>query len=237
MIIDVHDTQGRVVEQTELDDSVWAIEPNVPVMHQALVRQLANARLGTRNTKTRGEVRGGGAKPWRQKGTGRARQGSIRSPQWTGGGVVWGPHPRSFNQDMPRKMRRLAVRSALSAKVRDERLTVVAGLGEIEPKTKSMKQVLAALPESRSVLIVTDGKVESIRKSSGNLPGVWVVDARYLNVRDILKFDRMLVAQEAIPAVEDMWGLPEDRREPSSWRQERMARRTENAAVAGVKGA
>jgi large subunit ribosomal protein L4 len=237
MIIDVHDTQGRVVEQTELDDSVWAIEPNIPVMHQALVRQLANARLGTRDTKTRGEVRGGGAKPWRQKGTGRARQGSIRSPQWTGGGVVWGPHQRSFNQDMPRKMRRLAVRSALSAKVRDERLTVIAGLGEIEPKTKAMKQVLAALPESRSVLIVTDGKVEAIRKSSGNLPGVWVVDARYLNVRDILKFDRMLVAREAIPAVEGLWGLPEDRREPSSWMQERMARRAENAAVAGVKGA
>ena len=114
MIIDVYDKQGQVVEQTELDDSVWAIEPNIPVMHQALLRQLANARLGTRDTKTRGEVRGGGAKPWRQKGTGRARQGSIRSPQWTGGGVVWGPHQRSFHQDMPRKMRHLAVRSALS---------------------------------------------------------------------------------------------------------------------------
>lgn len=237
MIIDVHDTQGRVVEQTELDDSVWAIEPNVPVMHQALVRQLANARLGTRDTKTRGEVRGGGAKPWRQKGTGRARQGSIRSPQWTGGGVVWGPHQRSFNQDMPRKMRRLAVRSALSAKVRDERLTVVAGLSEIEPRTKAMKEVLALLPESRSVLIVTDGKVEAIRKSSGNLPGVWVVDARYLNVRDILKFDRMVVAQEAITAVEGLWGLSEDRREPSAWRQERMARRAADAAIAGMKGA
>jgi large subunit ribosomal protein L4 len=134
-------------------------------------------------------------------------------------------------------MRRLAVRSALSAKVRDERLTVVAGLAEIEPKTKAMKEVLAALPESRSVLIVTDGKADSIRKSSGNLPGVWVVDARYLNVRDILKFDRMLVAREAIPAVEGLWGLPEDRREPSSWRQERMARQADSAAVAGVKGA
>src|SRR4051794_9244299 len=169
MIIDVHDKQGRVVEQTELDDSVWAIEPNVPVMHQALVRQLANARLGTRDTKTRGEVRGGGAKPWRQKGTGRARQGSIRSPQWIGGGVVWGPHPRSFVQDMPRKMRRLAVRSALSAKVRDERLTVMAGLSDVEPKTKAMKEVIATLPESRSILIVTDGKVDPIRKSAGNL--------------------------------------------------------------------
>jgi len=138
---------------------------------------------------------------------------------------------------MPRKMRRLAVRSALSAKARDERLTVVAGLADVEPKTKAMKLVLSALPESRSVLIVTDGKVESIRKSAGNLQGVWVVDARYLNVRDILKFDRMLVVRDAIPAVEGLWGLPEDRREPSSWRQERMARRAVNAAVADVKGA
>jgi large subunit ribosomal protein L4 len=138
---------------------------------------------------------------------------------------------------MPRKMRRLAVRSALSAKARDERLTIIAGLAEIEPKTKAMKEVLSALPESRSVLIVTDGKLESIRKSAGNLRDVWVVDAKYLNVRDILKFDRMLVLREAIPTVEGLWGLPEDRREPSSWRQERMARRAANAAVAAVREA
>lgn len=237
MIVDVHDKQGQVVEQTELDDSVWAIEPNIPVMHQALLRQLANARLGTRDTKTRGEVRGGGAKPWRQKGTGRARQGSIRSPQWAGGGVVWGPHQRSFAQDMPRKMRRLAVRSALSAKVRDERLTVVSGLGEVEPKTKAMKVVLAALPESRSVLIVTDGRVDPIRKSAGNLSHVWVIDARYLNVRDILKFDRLLITREAIPIVEALWALPEDCREPSAWRQARAARRDGTALVAGTKEA
>jgi large subunit ribosomal protein L4 len=236
MIVDVHDKQGQVVEQAELDDSVWGIEPNIQVMHQALLRQLANARLGTRDTKTRGEVRGGGAKPWRQKGTGRARQGSIRSPQWVGGGVVWGPHQRSFKQDMPRKMRRLAVRSALSAKVRDERLTVMAGLGDVEPKTKVMKEVIAALPESRSVLIVTDGKVEPIRKSAGNLPNVWVIDARYLNVRDILKFDRMLVTREAIPVVEGLLALPEDEREPGVWKQARMARRTP-VPVTGTKEA
>src|SRR5688500_5339075 len=163
MIVDVHDKRGQVVEQTELDDSVWGIEPNIPVMHQALLRQLANARLGTRDTKTRGEVRGGGAKPWRQKGTGRARQGSIRSPQWIGGGAVFGPHQRSFKQDMPRKARRLAVRSALSSKVKDERLTVINGLGDVEPRTKAMKAILEVLlPESRSILIVTDGKVEPI---------------------------------------------------------------------------
>lgn len=233
MIVDVHNMQGNVVDTAELDDSVWGIEPNIQVMHQALLRQLANARLGTRDTKTRGEVRGGGAKPWRQKGTGRARQGSIRSPQWIGGGVVWGPHQRSFEQAMPRKMRRLAVRSALSAKVRDDRLTVIDGLTDVEPRTKAMKEVIAALPESRSVLIVTDGIVTPIRKSSGNLSNVWVVDARYLNVRDVLKFDRLLVTREAIPVVEGLWALPEEAREPSAWKQARLAARGGNA-VAGA---
>jgi large subunit ribosomal protein L4 len=134
MQIDVYDTAGAVVGQVDLDDTVWGIEPNISVMHQALLRQLANARVGTHQTKTRGEVRGGGAKPWRQKGTGRARQGSIRSPQWKGGGVVWGPHPRSYEQDMPRQMRRLAIRSALSAKLRDGLVTVVDGLEAVEPR-------------------------------------------------------------------------------------------------------
>jgi large subunit ribosomal protein L4 len=231
MNVDVQDMQGKVVTTTELNETVWGIEPNIQVMHQALLRQLANARLGTRDTKTRGEVRGGGAKPWRQKGTGRARQGSIRSPQWIGGGVVWGPHQQSFKQDMPRKMRRLAVRSALSAKVRDERLTVIDGLAGIEPRTKAMKALIEALPESRSVLIVTDGTVPTIRKSSGNLENVWVVDARYLNVRDILKFDRLLVTKEAIPVVEGILALPEDRREPSVWKQERIAARAELAGA------
>jgi large subunit ribosomal protein L4 len=236
MIVDVVDKQGAVVGSTELDDSVWAIEPNIPVMHQALLRQHANARLGTRNTKTRGEVRGGGRKPWRQKGTGRARQGSIRAPQWAGGGVVWGPHQRSFKQEMPHKMRQLAVRSALSAKVRDERMTVIEGLAEVEPKTKAMKAVLAALPPARSVLIVTDGRVEPIRKASGNLQDVWAIDARYLNVRDVLKYERLLVTREAIPVIEQLWALPEDKREPSAWKQERMARQAA-AAGAVAKGA
>jgi len=229
MIVDVKDTKGAVVDTAELDDSVWGIEPNIQVMHQALLRQLANARLGTRDTKTRAEVRGGGRKPWRQKGTGRARQGSIRSPQWIGGGVVWGPHQRSFEQAMPRKMRRLAVRSALSAKVRDDQLTVIDGLTAVEPRTKAMKVVLESLPESRSVLIVTDGIVEPIRLASGNLANVWVVDARYLNVRDVLKFDRLLLTREAIPVVEAHLALPEDRREPSVWKQARMAARAESS--------
>ena len=134
-------------------------------------------------------------------------------------------------------MRRLAVRSALSAKVRDERLTVMAGLAEIEPKTE-VDEERSSRPclKVGSVLIVTDGKVESVRKSAGNLPNVWIVDARYLNVRDILKFDRMLIAREAIPAVELLWGLPEDRREPSSWKQERMARRSDQRRRRGKGG-
>ena len=136
---------------------------------------------------------------------------------------------------MPRKMRRLAVRSALSAKARDERLTVIDGLAGIEPRTKAMKEVVATLPESRSVLIVTDGVVDPIRKSSGNLQNVWVVDARYLNVRDILKFERLLVTREAIPVVEEILALAEDRREPSVWKQERLAARAE--AVAGTQEA
>jgi large subunit ribosomal protein L4 len=229
MNVDVVDLNGAVVGTAELDDTVWGIEPNVSVMHQALLRQQANARLGTHDTKTRGEVRGGGRKPWRQKGTGRARQGSIRSPQWAGGGVVWGPHPRSYKQDMPRQMRRLAVRSALSAKVRDERLTVVDGLDEIEPRTKAMMAFLATLPAHRSVLIVTPGRVEAVRRGAGNLPETLTIQAPYLNVRDILKYERLLVMRDAIPMIEGILALPEDRREPSSWK---LARLAANAAAA-----
>lgn len=230
MQIDMVDTSGAVVGQTALDESVWGIEPNIAVMHQALVRQQANARKGTHDTQTRGEVRGGGKKPWRQKGTGRARQGSIRAPQWTGGGVVWGPHPRSYVQAMPRKMRRLAIRSALSAKLRDGRLTVVQGLGEIEPRTKVMQGVLAQLGEARSYLIVTGGGVEAVDRGAGNLQRVETLQAPYLNVRDVLKYDRLVVTVEAIQVIEQLWALPPDRREPSRWKQARMAAR---AAVAG----
>src|SRR5919202_4370860 len=148
MQVPVFDLSGHEVSQVELADDVFGIEPNIPVMHQALVRQQANARLGTHNTLTRGEVRGGGRKPWRQKGTGRARQGSIRARQWRGGGVVWGPHPRSYEQDMPKKMRRLAIRSALAAKAQGEQMVVVEGLSGVEPRTRVMREVLQRLPNS-----------------------------------------------------------------------------------------
>lgn len=223
MQIDIVNTSGEVVGQTDLDESVWGIEPHMAVMHQALVRQQANARQGTSDTKTRGEVRGGGRKPWRQKGTGRARQGSIRSPQWRGGGVVFGPHPRSYEQAMPRQMRRLAIRSVLSAKLQDDRLTVVRGLADVEGRTRAMKDVLAAMPESRSVLIVMPETVESIVRGANNLPNAKAIIAELINVRDALKFDRMLVAEEAIEVIEKLWSLPEAKRQPSAWKAERLA--------------
>ncbi len=223
MQVDVHSTTGEVVAQTELDETVWGIEPHIAVMHQALLRQQANARKGTHNTLTRGLVRGGGKKPWRQKGTGRARQGSIRSPQWKGGGVVFGPHPRSYVQALPRKMRRLAIRSALSAKLRDERVTVVRGLGEIEPRTKAMKGFLGSVPESRSYLIVVHDNVEPIYRSSANLEDVLTIRANVLNVRDVLKYERLVVTEEALAVIEGFWALPADKRTPGSFRQKRLA--------------
>ena len=223
MQVDVYNTAGEVVDQAELDETVWGIEPHIAVMHQALMRQLANARKGTHNTLTRGKVRGGGKKPWRQKGTGRARQGSTRAPQWKGGGVVWGPHQRSYEQKMPRKMRRLAVRSALSAKVRDGRLVVVRGLGEIEPKTKVMKGLLAQLGEARSTLIVVPERVEAVYRSANNLPDVLTIQAPVVNVRDVLKYERLLVTEESLPVIEGFLALPAESRAPGTFRRKRLA--------------
>jgi large subunit ribosomal protein L4 len=203
----VFDVNGASAGEIELADSVFGIEPNVPVMHQAFVRQMANARQGTHDTKTRGEVRGGGRKPWRQKGTGRARQGSIRSPQWKGGGVVWGPHPRKYTQAMPKKMRRLAIRSVLSVKQRDEQLIVVDGLSGVEPRTREMRQVLAKLPngEARSTLILVAGDYESIRRGASNLVKVKVLSAGYVNMRDVLTHERLLVTREAVDVIHQLW--------------------------------
>jgi len=190
-----------------LADSVFGIEPNVPVMHQAYVRQMANARLGTHDTKTRGEVRGGGRKPWRQKGTGRARHGSIRSPLWRGGGVVFGPHPRKYTQRMPRKMRRLAIRSALSAKMKADQVVVVEGLTEIEPRTKAMIQTLARLPkgDARSTLILVDEPRENVRRGADNLENVRVLPAQYVNMRDVFKYERLLLTREAVDVIHRLW--------------------------------
>jgi large subunit ribosomal protein L4 len=226
MQVDIYSTAGAVVGQAQLDDSVWAIEPNIAVMHQALLRQQANARLGTHDTKTRGEVRGGGRKPYRQKGTGRARQGSTRAPQWKGGGVVWGPHPRKYTQSLPRKMRLLAVRSALSAKVLDGRVAVIRDLASVEPKTKAMKAIRATLPTVRSTLIVVPNKegMESIYRSAANLDDVRIIIASLLNVRDVLKYEQLLVLEEAIPVIESWLVLPAEKRTPGVFRQARLER-------------
>lgn len=209
----VYDLTAKEVSTTELDDSVFGIEPNVSVMHQAHLRQLANARLGTHDTLTRGRVRGGGRKPWRQKGTGRARQGSIRSPQWRGGGVVFGPHPRSYRQEMPKKMRRLAIRSALSARAQNDQLFVIDGLSGIEPKTKTMRALLAALPGSqRSTLVVIGpgADVDPIYRAAGNLDNVKVIRAGYVNVHDVLKHERLLLTTEAVETIHGLWAQNEE---------------------------
>ena len=206
----VYDTTGAVVDQIELNDYIFGIEPNVPVMHQALVRQRANARLGTHDTRTRGEVRGGKHKPWRQKGTGRARQGSIRAPQFRGGGTVFGPHPRSYKQDMPRKMRRLALRSALSDKARSEAIMIVEGLEAIEPRTKVMKQVLDALAVTSSALIVLPEKTETVERAAGNLEQIKTLLYANLNLADLLKYQRLILTPAAVAEIERLWGPKEE---------------------------
>lgn len=213
MKVKAYSLSGKASGSVELDDSVFGIEPNVAVMHQAHLRQQANARLGTSNTLTRGDVRGGGRKPWRQKGTGRARQGSIRSPQWRGGGVVWGPHPRSYNQDMPKKMRRLAIRSAFSAKVAADQVVVVKGLYGIEPKTKAMRDLLTALPGSqRSTLIVIgpEQEADAVYRAGSNLDNIKVLRAGYANVHDLLKFERLVLTTEAVDTIHGLWALNEE---------------------------
>lgn len=207
------DTTAKDAGTIELDDTIFAIEPNIAVMHQAFLRQRANARLGTSNTKTRGEVSGGGRKPWRQKGTGRARQGSTRSPQWKGGGVVFGPHPRSYRQDMPKTMRRLAIRSVLSARARDEQLFVIQGIEQLEPKTKAAITLLGALPGSqRSTLIVIGpGEAQGVaHRAAGNLENVMVIRAGYVNVRDVLKHERLLLTTEAVETIQGLWSMKKE---------------------------
>ena len=209
MKVTVYDTSAAEVGSEELDDSIFQIEPNVHVMHQAHVRQQANKRLGTHDTKTRAQVRGGGRKPWRQKGTGRARHGSTRSPIWRSGGVVFGPHPRSYNKKMPKKMRQLAIRSALSAKAANEQVVVVQGLDDLEPRTKLMRDLLEDLPANdRRTLIVIgrDGDWETVYRAAGNLTNVKVIRAGYVNVHDVLTYERLLLTSEAVETIHELWG-------------------------------
>jgi large subunit ribosomal protein L4 len=203
-------SSARVVDQAgvetgtvELPEAIFGIEPNGPVMHQALIRQLANGRQGTSSTKTRSDVRGGGRKPYRQKGTGRARQGSTRSPQWEGGGIVFGPHPRSFRIDMPRKQRRLALRSALSAKAQDGGLLVLEGFELEAPRTKVVADLIRSVDSPRKVLVVLGSHNEMLEKSARNIPEVRLTLAGNQSVRDILGADTVLVTRDAIEHIEE----------------------------------
>ena len=206
MKVPLYNMEGQTIGEVELRDDIFGITPHVPVMHQALVRQLANARLGTHKTKTRGEVSGGGRKPWRQKGTGRARQGSIRAPQWRGGGTVFGPRPRSYRQKMPKKMRHLAYKSALSVKAKEGQIIVLDKLEMPEPKTKAMAALLGALAVDSSALILLPGRNENVEKSARNLPGVKTLRAQYLNVRDLLGYDYLVMPLGALEVIESILG-------------------------------
>lgn len=205
----VYDLKGNEAGTIELDDSVFGIEPHGPVMHQALVRQRANARQGTQSAKTRAEVRGGGRKPWRQKGTGRARQGSIRSPQWRGGGVVFAPKPRKYTQSMPKKMRQLAIRSALSAKQQSSEIIVVDGFQDIEPKTRAMREALTSIPlgDARSTLILIGDASDNVYRSASNLAGTKVLPAQYVNMQDMFTHQRVIVTRDALDVIQQLWAL------------------------------
>lgn len=206
----VYNMAGEQVGTHDLDDAIFGIEPNRAVMHQALRRQLANARLGTHQTKTRGEVSGGGRKMWRQKGTGRARQGSRRAPHWKGGGTVFGPHPRKYTQAMPRKMRRLAVRSALSVKRGADQIVLLDELRLEERRTKAMLELLSNLRLAKTrTLVVLPEKDEVVQASAGNLPGVKTLPAAYLNVADLLNHDAVLMPVACLEVIELILGQRE----------------------------
>lgn len=201
--VPVYDTEGQVVGEIELRDDVFGVPFNQAVVHQALVRQLANSRQGTVDTRTRGEVVGSTRKLFRQKGTGRARQGAIRAPHHRGGGVVFGPQPRSFAQAMPKKMRRLAIRVVLSNKAAEGQLAVVKGLELEQPKTKDMLRILTALKSERTALVVTPQKSRNVYLSARNLPGVTTLPADQLNVGDLLKHTNLVITEDAVRRVEE----------------------------------
>ncbi|RFU68628.1 50S ribosomal protein L4 [Peribacillus saganii] len=195
---------GTQVGDIELNDSIFGIEPNNHVLFEAIIMQRASLRQGNHKVKNRSEVAGGGRKPWRQKGTGRARQGSIRSPQWRGGGTVFGPTPRSYSYKMPKKMRRLAIKSALSAKALEQEIIVLENLAFEAPKTKEFTAVLKGLSVDTKALIVTDGLDEKIALSARNIPGVTVVEAAGLNVLDVVSHNKLIMTKSAVEKVEEV---------------------------------
>lgn len=205
--LSVYNISGEVTGEIELNDAVFGAEFNEAVVHQAVVMQLANQRQGTSATKTRGMVRGGGRKPWKQKGTGHARSGSNRSPVWVGGGTVFGPHPRSYAQKMPRKARRLAICCSLSAKVAAGELAVVEGISYDAPKTKQIVALLAAFDAAdKKALIITDGSCPNVALSARNLPKVTTITNLGLNCFDILNSNKVLLAKEVVEKIEEVLG-------------------------------
>ena len=203
--VDVYNMDGVKTGSLELSDAIFGIEPNQDVLHRAVLNYLANRRQGTHSTKTRSEVAGGGKKPYRQKGTGRARQGSSRSAQHVGGGIILGPKPRDYSYTLPKKVRRLAMKSALSSKVAAGSLVVVDKLEMAEIKTKRMSEVLGKLGVDKSALLVTLTRDEKIEKSARNIVGVKTALVNTINVFDILKFDKFVVTQEAILKVQEVY--------------------------------
>lgn len=203
--VSVFDMAGKEVSQMELSDAVFGIEPNTAVMHQAVVAYLANQRQGTQSTLTRTEVRGGGRKPWRQKGTGHARQGSIRAPQWVGGGVAIGPKPRSYRLALNKKMKRLALKSAFSSKVLDNNVIVVDKIEMNEFKTKTVVNMLKALGAEKKALIVLAQNDEKIVRSAQNIPGVKTAYVNTLNVYDVLNYDKFIVVKDAAQKIEEVY--------------------------------
>jgi large subunit ribosomal protein L4 len=202
----LYDRTGKTVGTVDLSDELFAAPVNTAVLHQVVTAQLAARRLGTHDTRTRGEVRGGGRKPYRQKGTGRARQGTRTAPHYRGGGALFGPHPRSYAQRLPRRMKRLALRGALTAKLGDDQLKVIDGFGLDAIKTKELARVLKALDAAGRVLVVAPGRDQNLELSARNLPTVNVILADSLNVVDLIDADLVLIERPAIDRIESVFG-------------------------------
>jgi large subunit ribosomal protein L4 len=201
----LYSVNGSQVGEVELADTVFGVQPNVHVLHSAVLLQQASERRGTHDTKGRSEVRGGGRKPWKQKGTGRARQGSIRAPQWVGGGTVFGPTPRSYSFKLPKKVRRLAIKSALSSKVIDNDIIVLDQLSLAAPKTKEFSAILNSLKVARKALVVTANYEDNVALSARNIPGVKCVAAEGINVLDVLRHDKLIITKEAALKVQEVF--------------------------------
>ncbi|NLI60181.1 MAG: 50S ribosomal protein L4 [Clostridiales bacterium] len=201
----VYNTEGASVGEIELKDTIFGVKINQALLHQVVRMQLANKRQGTQSALTRAEVRGGGAKPWRQKGTGRARHGSIRSPIWVKGGVAFAPKPRNYGFTMPKKMRRQALKSALSSKVKSEQILVLDSLELAQPKTKEMVKVLKNLEVTGKALVVLPEKDETVARAAGNLQGIKLASVNTLNVLDILNYDKFIITKEAVEKVEEVY--------------------------------